>query len=163
MPLEELYKVIQPKIYAFFYVNTADRELSEDLTHEVFYQAIKGLHTFTGASSLQTWIFAIARNILYNHYRSKKYRQQLAGTLADRTGAVISAEQQAITNESLQLLAMNIQQLDQLPREIVIMRIYGELSFKEIAQLIGKSENYARVMFHRAKMKLQEKLEGIDG
>ncbi|WP_261179433.1 RNA polymerase sigma factor [Anaerobacillus sp. CMMVII] len=71
MELEQLYKDIQPNIFAFFYVKTLNKEVSEDLTQEVFYQALKNYGTFSGHSNVKTWVFAIAKNVLKKHYRSK--------------------------------------------------------------------------------------------
>lgn len=70
-----------------------------------------------------------------------------------------SVEELAEINEETKKLLHHIAQLDEQAREIVLLRIYGELSFMEIAALIGKSENYARVTFHRLKLKIQKAME----
>ena len=62
--LENLYEEIQPKLYNFFFIKTSSKEVAEDLTQEVFYQAIKSYTSFKGNSSLTTWMFSIAYNIL---------------------------------------------------------------------------------------------------
>ena len=75
--LELIYQEVQPKIYAFFYVKTSNQAVAEDLTHDVFYEACKGIKSFAGKSSLQTWLFSIAKNLLKKHYRSKRYNHKL--------------------------------------------------------------------------------------
>lgn len=159
--LEDLYKEIYPKVYAFFYVKTSNREVAEDLTQDVFFQAMKGISSFKAKSSLQTWIFSIARNLLYKYYRSNKYKRSLRDRLEkeDRPYSQ-SAEKITLIQEEARELLDKIEALNDLQREIVILRIYGELSFKEIGELIQKSENYARVTFHRMKLKLQKEMEG---
>lgn len=158
--LETLYREIQPKIYAFFYLKTSNQAVAEDLTHDVFYEACKGIHTFAGKSTLQTWLYSIAKNILKKYYRSNKYKENLYLKLQkESTDQERSTEDIFLQDEEARHLIQKIQSLDDLPKEIVILRMYGELSFKEIAQLIGKSENYARVTFHRIKLKLQTEME----
>lgn len=161
--LENLYKEIQPKIYAFFYVKTFNQASAEDLTHDVFYEAVKSIHHFSGKSSLQTWLFSIANNLLKKHYRSKKYMNSLKANLKmDDEIRNDSPEHFLMLKEEAGTLTRQISQLDDLSREIVTLRIYGELSFKEIGELIGKSENYVRVTFHRAKLRLQKEMRVND-
>ncbi|WP_077619315.1 RNA polymerase sigma factor [Bacillus sinesaloumensis] len=160
MELEDLYKEIQPRIYAFFFIKTSSKELAEDLTQEVFYEAIKSIHTYSGQSTIQTWLFAIARNRLLKHYRSKKYKNELTEMLKKETGQSTTPEEEVLNKEVKQNLLVYINRLDDVSKEIVTLRIYGELSFKEIGSLLGKSENFARVTFHRAKLKLHKEMEG---
>ncbi|GIN22464.1 RNA polymerase sigma factor [Siminovitchia fordii] len=162
--LENVYREIQPKVFAFFYVKLGDRVLAEDLTHDVFYAAVKGLPSFEGDSSLITWIFSIAKNRLKNYFRSKKYTAGLTEQLSNQ-GALASPtpEEIYILKEGSRDLIDRINKLEPpLTREIVVLRIYAELSFKEIGSLIGESENFARVTFHRAKVKLQKEMRVSD-
>ncbi|MCH1625636.1 RNA polymerase sigma factor [Ferdinandcohnia quinoae] len=163
MKLEELYKEIQPRIYAFFFVKTSSREIAEDLTQEVFYEAIKGMNSFSQTSTIQTWLFAIAKNRLKKYFRSKKYKESLADLLSKEEQNTITPEEQLLKKEETTSLIKQINQLDEMSKEIVTLRIYGELSFKEIGILTEKSENYARITFHRAKLKLQKEMEGYHG
>ncbi|MBP3040656.1 sigma-70 family RNA polymerase sigma factor [Bacillaceae bacterium Marseille-Q3522] len=163
MKLEELYIEIQPKIYAFFYVQTLHKEAAEDLTHEVFYQALKSAHSFSGASTISTWLFSIAKNVLKKYYRTKKYQTNLQKEPINEKATVSSPETDLLKKEVQKRVLEEINKLDDLSKEVVTLRIYGELSFLEISEIIGKSENYARVTFHRAKLKLQKKLEGYHG
>lgn len=158
--LELIYKEIQPKIYAFFLVKTNLRTVAEDLTHDVFYEACKSLNSFQKNATLQTWLFSIANNLLKKYYRSTKYEKNLNLMVGHRdTTAGVSLEETFITNEETRSLIHQIQALDDLLEEIVVLRAFGELSFKEIGELVGKSENYVRVTYHRTKLKLQKEKE----
>lgn len=160
--LEKIYRDIQPKIYAFFYVKTSSQAIAEDLTHDVFYEALKSIHTFKGESTLQTWVFSIANHMLKKYYRSNKYKRNLTKILADEDQEhPKTPEDQFFINEETRNLIRQIQALDDLRKEIVTLRIYGELSFKEIGQLVQKSENYVRVNFHRTKIQLKREMEGM--
>lgn len=163
MELEELYKEIQPRIYAFFFVKTSSRESAEDLTQEVFYEAIKGLPRFSHHSTIQTWLFSIAKNRLKKYYRSQKYKKDLEVLYRNEELDRNTPEEEVLKKEEQWNIIQQINQLDDITKEIVTLRVYGELSFKEIGVLVEKSENYARVTFHRAKLKLQKEMEGYHG
>ncbi|MCY7780305.1 RNA polymerase sigma factor [Bacillus haynesii] len=162
MKLEEVYKNIQPSVYAFFYIKTLHKETAEDLTQEVFYQAVKGYHTFSGKSTIKTWVFAIAKNVLKKHFRSGASKAGANTIIQHEEAACLSSEEHLLKTEKERRLLEEINRLDETSQEIVTLRIYGELSFKEISMLTGKTENYVRVGFHRAKVKLQQEMEGYD-
>lgn len=157
--LEKEYEEIQPKIYAFFYAKTANRETAKDLCQDTFYEACKNIASYNGHSTLSTWIFAIANNILKKYYRKNKYQQSLIEKLSSIPEADIhSIEDLAEIHEEMRKLLYHISKLDDFARELVLLRIYGELSFKEIAELLGKTENYTRVTFHRLKLRIQNEM-----
>lgn len=158
--LEEQYEEIQPKIYAFFYSKIGNRMTAQDLCHDTFYEACKNINSFNGNSTLSTWLFSIATNLLKKHYRKNKYQQSLMQKLAAiPEDEIHSLEELVEINEDAKILLHHISKLDDASGEIVLLRIYGELSFAEIGDLIGKSENYARVTFHRLKLKIQKLME----
>lgn len=157
--LEGLYRNIQPKIFAFFYVKTGNKSIAEDLTQDVFYEALKGFHRYAGKSSINTWVFSIAKNRLKKFFRSKKYSKLLQERLAGEAESTpLPLEDLFILREDSRDLIKCISKLDEKARDIVTFRIYGELSFKDIGELTGESELYARVTFHRAKMKLKKEM-----
>ncbi|MGN7479567.1 RNA polymerase sigma factor [Solibacillus silvestris] len=158
--LEEQYEEIHPKLYAFFYSRTGNRMTAQDLCHDTFYEACKSIGSFNGNSTLSTWVFSIATNLLRKYYRKNKYQHSLMQKLATLPETDIhSLEELAEIHEDTRILLHHISKLDDASREIVLLRIYGELSFAEIGLLIGKSENYARVTFHRLKLKIQKLME----
>lgn len=158
--LEMIYREIQPKIYAFFLIRTNGQAVAEDLTHDVFYEACKNIKFFKRNSTLQTWLFSIANNLLKKYYRSNKYEKNLNLIVVnEKLSMEKSVEESYIINEETRSLIKQIQALDDLPKEIVVLRVFGELSFKEIGELVQKSENYVRVTFHRTKLKIQKEKE----
>ncbi|WP_097039592.1 RNA polymerase sigma factor [Terribacillus aidingensis] len=133
---------------------------AQDLCHDTFYEACKNIGSFNGYSTLSTWVFKIATNLLKKYYRKNKYEQSLMQKLAEIPQSEIhSLEELAEINEDTKILLHHISKLDDVSREIILLRIYGELSFADIGILIGKSENYARVTFHRLKLKIQKLME----
>lgn len=161
--ISDTYEELQPKIYAFFYIKTNNKEISEDLTQEVFYEALKAYSSFKNKSSIKTWMFAIANNILKKHYRKTRNYNQLNNRLTHNSTSYNNLEDSIIKKDEKVNLIQIINKLESAYREIVILRVYGELSFSEIGEIINKSENYARVYFHRAKLKIQKGLEVHNG
>ena len=158
--LEEAYTELQPKLYTFFVLKTSNITVAEDLTQDVFYEASKTIHQFKGESTISTWLFSIARHLLAKYYRSKKYERALNEELSHSTTRIITTENMFEIKENFQLLQTCIERLDEMTKEIVLLRLYGELSFADIGELIGKSENYARVTYFRAKQKINKEMEG---
>ena len=158
--LEVEYEEIQPKIYAFFYAKTGNRETAQDLCHDTFYEACKSIASYNGTSTLSTWMFSIANNLLKKYYRKNKYQLGLMQKLSMVPEAEIhSLEELTEIKEDTKKLLHHISKLEDSAREIVLLRIYGELSFADIGALIGKSENYVRVTFHRLKLRIQKTME----
>ena len=159
--LEHAYIELQPKLYTFFVMKTSNIAVAEDLTQDVFYEASKTIHQFKGNSTISTWLFSIARHLLAKYYRSKKYERALNEQLGNSTERVISTETAYEIKEDLLFLQQYIAKLDEIAKEIVLLRLYGELSFADIGELIGKSDNYARVTYFRAKQKIMKEMEGF--
>lgn len=161
--LADIYEQIQPKLYTFFYIKTADASAAEDLTQDVFYEATKSIHRFNGQSSISTWLFAIAHHLLAKYYRSNRYKRTLNENMKQISSPLpLTTEQLVELQESTKALLEKIYALDTPGKEIVLLRIYGDCSYKEIGEMLGKSENYVRVMFHRLKLKLQQEMEGME-
>ena len=159
--LEHAYIELQPRLYTFFVLKTSNITVAEDLTQDVFYEASKTIHQFKGDSTISTWLFSISRHLLAKYYRSKKYERALNEQFGNSTERVISTETAYEIKEDLLLLQQHIAKLDEIAKEIVLLRLYGELSFADIGELIGKSDNYARVTYFRAKQKIMKEMEGF--
>lgn len=131
----------------YLIILTKDEQLSEELTQETFYQAIKSIHKFTGKSSIYTWLCSIAKNCFKNHVkRNNKY---------------VYFEDMDIVYENppkTDNLYMIISELKSPYREIVQLHIYDGIPLNKISEMLGKSESYAKVMFHRAKEMLRKEL-----
>lgn len=158
--LAQIYRELQPKLYAFFYIKTSNAAIAEDLTQDVFYEATKSIHTYRGEAALSTWLFKIANNLLKKHYRKKNYEKNLLTKIETQPAVpLFTTEQLVELKEESKRLLLKIEQFAPPFKDIVLLRIFGELSFKEIGDLLELSENYVRVNFHRQKIKLQREEE----
>lgn len=155
--LQQLYSEHQQRLYKYFYARTTNEQSAEDLTHDVFYEASKTIHLYRGDASLTSWLYSIANNLLKKYYRSKKYEQALHKKLEEPSrNPTITLEAFVEQRWQVQAIHERIMQLEETSQQIVLLRLYSELSFKEIGEIVDCSENYARVQFHRLKQRLKK-------
>ena len=161
--IEQLYEEVQPQVEAFFYAKTGNQMMAQDLCQDTFYEACKSIGSFSGTSTLKTWLFSIANNLLKKYYRKNHYEQNLVARLsALPIEEVHSTEHLIEIKEDMKSFLYVLSKLREEDRELVLLRTYAELSFAEIGEMLGKSENYARVTFHRLKRKLQTEMEELE-
>jgi len=151
---EVIYTEYYQRIYAFLFKMCQDRDLSEELTQESFYQALKSFHRYDGSCSLFTWLAAIAKNTYFKHLRKASHRQSELYPIDDLSPATGEEDDPAILLQKraeLEALRRIVDRLPEKYRDVVILRIYGDLPFTEIARSLKISENSAKVLFYRAK------------
>lgn len=146
--MKVIYEKYCNSICRYLMILTNDAQLSEELTQETFYQAIRSIHTYSGNCSIYTWLCSIAKNC-YKAYVKKNSRYVYYDEME-----IIQQEPPKETNCLFYLIA----NLKSPFREIVQLHIYDGFSLKEIGERLGKSESYARVMFHRAKDMLRKEI-----
>lgn len=156
--MEEIYQHYAKTVYHFLLARTANGDLAEELTQETFYQAIRSIDRFDESCKLSTWLCGIAKNVLLTYRRKHPAAEDLEGPEAKNLQEE-SAESAVIGQISnIDLLKM-MHGLAEPYREVMYLRALGGLSFKEIGEVHGKSENWARVTFYRAKEKLRKDVE----
>ena len=153
---ERIYRAYFGRVYHYLLSLCRDHHLAEELTADTFFKALRSLQDFRGDSDPGTWLCAIARNLYISHLRKQQPTQSLED-LPDvpAPGApdpAILAEQQ----DGLMGLYARLHRLSEPYKEVFLLRVLGQLSFRQIGQLFGKTENWACVTYHRARKKLQE-------
>jgi RNA polymerase sigma-70 factor (ECF subfamily) len=152
-----LYNKYIKKIYNFIYYRILHTQTAEDLTSIVFTKAFSKLNKFNSKKgSFSAWLYQIARNTLTDYYRSKKVDYDIDGfwNLSDKTDLIKELDLKDKLGEVKQYL----NKLPLAQRELIIMRIWDGLSYKEISNILGKSEASCKMMFSRALNKLREDL-----
>ena len=153
--MEEIYQQYAQTVYRFLLSHTGDADLSEELTQETFYQAIRTSDRFDESCKVSTWLCAIAKNVLLTWRRKHPVTEELDEQLP----AGSSAESEAVGNVSRMELIRLLHELPEPGREVMYLRVFGGLSFAEIGEVLGRSENWARVTFYRAKERLRKDVE----
>ena len=155
--LEKLFLDYHKDVYLYLYGLSRDVSLSEDLTSEVFLEAVKSIMTFRGKSDIKTWLFSIARHKWYHHLRKKKQTAESC-IITEFISDGDNPEQIAVNNETAKRIYALLEKENKRTKEIVLMRLEG-YSFYEIGKKYNISENSARVIDFRAKKKIQKILQ----
>lgn len=152
---EEIFRDFTPIVFRFLLSLCGDESLAEELTSETFYRAYLHIGQFRGECKIETWLCQIAKNALHKEQKRRGRISCLESAETDSSffEAIADKEQAMQIHKHLHLLKEPY-------REVFMLRVFGDLSFREIADICGKSESWAKVTFYRAKNKLIEDLEG---
>lgn len=158
MNKDNIYQDYGDFIYKYLLTLTNKLDLAEELTQETFYQAIKSINNFNdnGKAKFSTWLCAIAKNVWLQELNQKNKNQQLKESLKNDNTTFYDLEDEYIKNEDKVMFFKKAHQLSESKREILYLRLLGDLSFKEIGSIFERSENWARVTFYRAKLELRK-------
>ena len=154
--IEEIYKQHARSVYKFLLSLSCDTDTAEELTQETFYRAVYSIDKYDGSCKVSVWLCQIAKHVWYQELRKRSRRAEQ--TLTEDIPGASTPEQSAILTGDKVSLYKAIRALSEPMREVVYMRLSGEFSFSEIGEVLGKSENWARITFYRAKQKIMEVL-----
>lgn len=153
--MEQIYEQYFETVNKYLFCLTHNNDISEELTQETFYKAVKKIDTYKGECKISVWLCQIAKNIWYDYCKKNKKVIQVGEELI-KTKGDNTTEEKVISNDEKMLLYKKMQTIDEKTREVIYLRITGELSFKEIGIILNKTENWARVTFYRGKNQLKE-------
>lgn len=159
--MDEIYQQYAKNVYRYLLSLCRDSELAEEMTQETFYQALKHIDKFDGSCKISTWLCAIGKNQLYSYYRKHKMTESLDDdtlTLPALPSAP-SAESEALSDLGYQSVMERLYSCPEPYKEVLCLRIFGNLSFKEIGDMLGRTENWARVTYYRGKERLRKEIE----
>lgn len=156
---EKIYREYSKTVFRYLYAKTGDSHISEELTQETFYQAIRRISSFDGSCKVTTWLCAIAKHQLLKYYR-KHPRHCDTDDIADLADNTLPADYFSEEGKVEILRAMH--ELPEAMREVMHLRIFGNLSFRQIGDIMEHSENWARVTYYRGNLRLREKLDGSE-
>ncbi len=159
MDMDQIYRTYERMVYQFLYMRTHDAHWSQDLLQETFLRAVTSISRYDGSCKLSVWLCQIARHVLWQELRKRGKTDfaELADSIPDPGNP--DAETQVLQSEDRVGLYRAIHRLSEKEREVVLYRITGELSFREIGEILEKSENWARTTFYRAKLRLRKELK----
>lgn len=153
--MEKLYNDYFQMVFKYLFCMTHDADLSEELAQETFYQAIRTSYNFRGDCKVSVWLCQIAKHLLFKeHKKSKRYDSNPFNEISDSLPSKENVEGSVLANESKVALYQKLQGLDEKTREVMYLRLTGELSFREIGEILKRNETWARVTFYRGKQKL---------
>ena len=154
---ETIYRRYFTDVELYLRAITKDVSLAEELTEQVFFQALKALPKFRGDCDIRTWLCAMGRNCYLTHLRKTKHTEDIDELqIPDPRKSI----EECISDKQLSLAIHRI--LHDLPepyKEVFSLRVFGQLSFGDIGGLFGRTANWACVTYHRAKSKIQEAIK----
>lgn len=151
---EEVYQTYFNDVYGFVFSLSRNQKVAEEITQETFYKALEKIDTYRGECRLSVWLCQIAKNTYYTYYRKNQRFGDFSQDEVDQFDLTGYMEDKELVKSLHQVL----HQLAEPYKEVFTLRIFGELSFRQIAELFGHSESWARVTFYRAKKKIRERL-----
>lgn len=160
MEFEKIYRTYFNDVFLYVRQLSCDTDIAEEITSETFFKAMRSLNSFRGDCDIRVWLCQIAKNAYFT-YRKKAERTK---PLDDTGGSSIpaqdeTAEEQLIRHDEAARIQTVLHDLPEPYKEVFMWRVFAELGFKEIAQMFGRSENWACVTYHRARKMIKEKME----
>jgi len=157
---EGIYEQHAQNVYRYLFSLTGEADISEELTQETFCQALKSMDTYRGEASPQVWLCAIAKRLWFKELERRKRIAAVDESAFDSIASADNLEENYEDRESRLMLYRAIQQLDSDTREVIHLRLAGDFSFRDIGEILGRSEVWARVRFYRGKEKLAKLIGG---
>lgn len=152
---ESIYKQYFRDVYSFVLLLSRNERIAEEITQETFFKALKNIDKFNGKCKLNVWLCQIAKNTYFTYLNKQKRFD------TDDIPEVIenSIEEMILNKEETFRIHKVLRRLEEPYKEVFTLRVFGELSFKQISELFERTESWARVTFHRAKRKIQDLLK----
>ncbi|MCI8654595.1 MAG: sigma-70 family RNA polymerase sigma factor [Clostridia bacterium] len=152
--MEEIYKEHSQTVYKYiFCLSNGDKDLAEEITSETFAIAVERINQFKGECKISVWLCQIAKYIWYKEVKKKsRIKFEELETLQDEQ----IIEDIIVEKEAKLQIFKDIQTLDEKTKDVMYLRLIGDLSFKEIGEVLGKTSNWARVTYYRGKQKIKE-------
>lgn len=154
---EKLYEAFYMKVFSYVMTLTSNRDDAMEITQETFYRAISTTREFRGESESYTWLCAIAKNLFIDEKRRQSRFEDAPLEEQPDTGKSV---EECLSDADTSLRIHRILHTMEEPyKEVFQLRVFGELSFREIGSIFGKTETWARVTYHRAKLVIKERME----
>lgn len=142
-------------VYSYVMTIVKNSSVAEEITQQTFFKALSNKDQFKNGSEELTWLCAIAKNLSADYFRKNAKQTDLPEDISSNDSFDEKVEDHQLTLQ----IHIILHKLDEPYKEVFQLRVFGELSFSDIGKIFAKSENWARVTYHRAKLKIQEKLE----
>ena len=152
---ERLYNAHYMRVFSYVMTLAGNRHQAEEITQDTFFRAFSARTDFRNEADEVTWLCAIAKNRFLDESRKHGRSEPIPDAIPDPGKSI---EQQAADRDSSFRVHVALHDMEEPYREVFELRIFGELSFREIGTIFGKTENWARVTYHRARLKLQERM-----
>ena len=154
MEFEQVYDLYFRDVYRYILKLSGSEHVAEEITSDTFFKALRSIGKFRGSCDMRVWLCQIAKHLWYQHLRKANRETELPEEA--ELPLVPSAEEEAVSRSGQLDLLRRVHELPEPGREVVYLRAFGGLSFREIGDVLGKTETWARVTFYRGKERLKQ-------
>lgn len=158
--IEQLYHTYFNDVYRYILRLSGNAHTAEEITSETFFKAIKSIDRFRGDCDARVWLCQIAKNCYYSYVKKTQKTVSSEETeLRESPDLSSDVTEEYAVREELERIRQILHRISEPYKEVFMWRVYAQLSFREIAQMFGKNENWACVTYHRARKMIKERLE----
>ena len=160
---EDIYRAHFNDVYAYIRRLSGDEHIAEEITSETFFKALSSLDSFRGDCDIRVWLCQIAKNCYFSYLKKAKRADSIDDIgLLNIPSSAEPMEDKLIRQDEAEQIRNILHDIPEPYKEVFMWRVFAQLSFKQIGQLFGKTENWACVTYHRAKNTIKTRLEEIN-
>ena len=156
---DEVYKAYFSDVFLYIKKLSGDDNLAEEITSETFFKAMQAIDKFHGDCDVRVWLCQIAKNTYYSFLKKQDRFIEIDDLETLNVQISLNLEESMIVQDKAMSVHTHLHNLPEQYKEVFMLRVFGELSYKQIGSLFSKTENWACVTFYRAKNKIIEQLE----
>jgi len=157
---EQLYNTYFNDVYLYILRLSGNEHIAEEITSDTFFKAMKSIDSFRGDCDVRVWLCQIAKNCYYSYMKKSNRTEHVdEGDLKEIPDASPGVAEEYAQRDEVERIQKILHTIGEPYKEVFMWRVYAELSFKQIAQIFGKTENWACVTYHRARKMIKERLE----
>ena len=157
---ERVYNTYFNDVYLYILRLSGNEHIAEEITSDTFFKALKSIDSFREDCDTRVWLCQIAKNCYYSYIKKHKRTEQPNETEQEESSELApSAEEEYTRQDEIAQIQKILHDIGEPYKEVFMWRVYAQLSFKEIARIFGKNENWACVTYHRARKMIKERLE----
>ena len=161
MDFEDIYYLYFREVFLYIRSLSGDENIAEEVAQEAFFKALKSINRFDGSKDIRAWLFTIAKNTYFSYYKKSKGNIGY-DSLDDMPDTGVTITEHISNEEDAFIIHQFFHTMEEPYKEVFSLRVFGELPFEKIGEIFGKSSGWARVTYHRARMKVIKYMEGIN-
>jgi len=156
---DKVYKTYFSDVFFYIMKLSGDENLAEEITSETFFKAMRAIDKFRGDCDIRIWLCQIAKNTYFSYLKKHDRMREIDDPDVLDTQTSLNLEEKLIVQDKSMSIHSHLHSLPEPYKEVFMLRVFGELNYKQIGCLFSKTENWACVTFYRAKNKIIEQLE----
>lgn len=157
---EKIYRTYFNDVYLYIRKLSRDDVIAEEITSVAFFKAMQKLDSFKGDCDIRVWLCQIAKNSYYSYLKKHSRHTDIQNIEDSRLAEPVNIAQSLVDQDDAMRIHVLLHELPEPYKEVFTLRVFGELSFREIANIFSKTENWACVTYHRAKNKIKDQMKG---